>query len=174
LLYFTNVIFSPIPARFPIYVDTVVRRWQAYTGEKARLLSGGNAFNEIEGTCSNNVVTFFEPLRRPLCLSRIQLLIGVDRDAPAGERIFVPARLDDNPHINRNDYNEMVARLPRFIAWTASRVRDLIEYRTGVRYHEDHVWRILRKLDWTCQRPTGKALERDELPALEKVPLAPD
>ena len=46
--------------------------------------------------------------------------------------------------------------------WTAGRVRDLIEYRTGVRYHEDHVWRILRKLDWTCQRPTGRALERDE------------
>jgi transposase len=46
--------------------------------------------------------------------------------------------------------------------WTASRVRDLIEYRSGVRYHEDHVWRILRKLNWTCQRPTGKALERDE------------
>jgi transposase len=46
--------------------------------------------------------------------------------------------------------------------WTAGRVRDLIEYRTGVRYHEDHVWRILRKLGWTCQRPTGKALERDE------------
>jgi transposase len=46
--------------------------------------------------------------------------------------------------------------------WTASRVRDLIEHRTGVRYHEDHVWRILRKLNWTCQRPTGKALERDE------------
>lgn len=46
--------------------------------------------------------------------------------------------------------------------WSASRVRDLIEYRTGVRYHEDHVWRILRKLGWTCQRPTGRALERDE------------
>ena len=46
--------------------------------------------------------------------------------------------------------------------WTAGRVRDLIEYRTGVRYHEDHVWRILRKLNWTCQRLTGRALERDE------------
>ena len=29
--------------------------------------------------------------------------------------------------------------------WTASRVRDLIEYRSRVRYHEDHVWRILRQ-----------------------------
>jgi transposase len=46
--------------------------------------------------------------------------------------------------------------------WTARRVRDLIEDRTGVRYHEDHVWRILRKLNWTCQRPSGRALERDE------------
>jgi transposase len=46
--------------------------------------------------------------------------------------------------------------------WTAIRVRNLIVERTGVRYHEDHVWRILRKLGWSCQRPTGKALERDE------------
>lgn len=46
--------------------------------------------------------------------------------------------------------------------WTASRVRDLIEYRSGVRYHEAHVWRILRRLNWSCQRPSGRALERDE------------
>jgi transposase len=46
--------------------------------------------------------------------------------------------------------------------WTARRVRDLIEYRTGVRYHEDHVWRILHQLGWSCQRPVGRALERDE------------
>jgi transposase len=46
--------------------------------------------------------------------------------------------------------------------WTAGRVRALIEYATGVRYHEAHVWRILRKLNWSCQRPTAKALERDE------------
>lgn len=46
--------------------------------------------------------------------------------------------------------------------WTAARVRELIKQRTGVRYHEDHVWRILRKLNWSCQRPVGRALERDE------------
>ena len=46
--------------------------------------------------------------------------------------------------------------------WTAGRVRNLIADRTGVRYHEDHVWRILRKLNWSCQRPSGRALERDE------------
>lgn len=46
--------------------------------------------------------------------------------------------------------------------WTAGRVRGLIEAQTGVRYHEAHVWRILRKLGWSCQRPSGRALERDE------------
>jgi transposase len=46
--------------------------------------------------------------------------------------------------------------------WTAGRVRALIESECGVRYHEAHVWRILRKLNWSCQRPTGRALERDE------------
>ena len=46
--------------------------------------------------------------------------------------------------------------------WTASRVRQLIEDQCGVRYHEAHVWRILRRLGWSCQRPSGRALERDE------------
>ena len=46
--------------------------------------------------------------------------------------------------------------------WTASRVRELIEERCGVRYHPAHVWRILRQLGWSCQRPSGRALERDE------------
>jgi transposase len=46
--------------------------------------------------------------------------------------------------------------------WTTSRVRALIEELCGVRYHEAHVWRILRRLGWSCQRPTGRALERNE------------
>lgn len=46
--------------------------------------------------------------------------------------------------------------------WTAGRVRELIEQQCGVRYHEAHVWRILRQLGWSGQRPTGRALERDE------------
>ena len=46
--------------------------------------------------------------------------------------------------------------------WTASRVRELIADQCGVRYHAAHVWRILRQLGWSCQRPTGRALERDE------------
>ncbi len=32
----------------PLYVDTIVRRWQAYTGEQARLASSGRSFDELE------------------------------------------------------------------------------------------------------------------------------
>jgi transposase len=46
--------------------------------------------------------------------------------------------------------------------WTANRVAHLIEQECGVRYHPGHVWRILRQLGWSCQRPVGRALERDE------------
>jgi len=46
--------------------------------------------------------------------------------------------------------------------WTAWRVAHLIEQECGVKYHPVPAWRILRKLGWSCQRPAGRALERDE------------
>ncbi len=64
--------------------------------------------------------------------------------------------------------------------WTLPRVAALIEERFAVAYHPGHVWKVLRALGWSCQRPTGKALERDEAairrwkrarwPALKKTP----
>lgn len=46
--------------------------------------------------------------------------------------------------------------------WTLGRVRQLVEQQYGVRYNPSQVWRILRQLNWSCQRPAGRALERDE------------
>ena len=46
--------------------------------------------------------------------------------------------------------------------WTAWRVAVLIEETCGVTYHPGHVWRLLKQLGWSCQRPTGRAVERDE------------
>ena len=46
--------------------------------------------------------------------------------------------------------------------WTLARVRKLIQQQYGVQYNPSQVWRILRKLNWSCQRPSGRALERDE------------
>jgi transposase len=47
--------------------------------------------------------------------------------------------------------------------WTYQRVAELIKQEFQVRYHAGHVWRILRQLGWSPQRPTGRALERDEV-----------
>ena len=45
---------------------------------------------------------------------------------------------------------------------SSARVAHLIEKECGVPYHPGHALRILRQLGWSCQRPTGRALERDE------------
>jgi len=64
--------------------------------------------------------------------------------------------------------------------WTIGRVAALIKEQTGFKYHPGHVWKILRGLGWSSQRPVGRALERDEAaiqhwkkkrwPALKKKP----
>lgn len=46
--------------------------------------------------------------------------------------------------------------------WTSERVADLIEREFKVHYHPGHVWKILVSLGWSCQRPVGRALERNE------------
>ena len=46
--------------------------------------------------------------------------------------------------------------------WTLPRVGKLIEQRFGHVYSESQVWRILVALGFSCQRPSGRALERDE------------
>lgn len=65
--------------------------------------------------------------------------------------------------------------------WTLPRVARLIRRLTGVRYHEGHVWKILRGvLGFSLQRPIRRASQRDEaaiaqwreqrLPAIKKKP----
>jgi transposase len=46
--------------------------------------------------------------------------------------------------------------------WTLARVAEVIEAETGVRYHAGHVWKVLRKMGWTRQRPARRAAERDD------------
>lgn len=51
--------------------------------------------------------------------------------------------------------------------WTLPRVARLVETQFGVRYSEPHVWRLLRQLGFTPQRPSKRALERNE-PAISE------
>ncbi len=46
--------------------------------------------------------------------------------------------------------------------WTLPRIAQVIERLTGVEHHPGHVWRVLRGLGWSLQRPARRARERDE------------
>lgn len=64
--------------------------------------------------------------------------------------------------------------------WTLPRVATLIERQSDVRLHPGHVWRLLGQMGWSLQRPSGRAVQRDEVaiarwkkhtwPALKKSP----
>lgn len=46
--------------------------------------------------------------------------------------------------------------------WTCSRVAQVIAKQFRVDYHPSHVWKLLRALGWTCQKPEQTAREQDE------------
>jgi transposase len=46
--------------------------------------------------------------------------------------------------------------------WTLARVAEVIEQTTGVKYHPGHVWKVLRRMGWSRQRPARQAAERDD------------
>ncbi len=66
------------------------------------------------------------------------------------------------------------ARLPRLLLrgaaawgfetdlWTTSRIARVIRRTFGVRLHRAHVGRVLSALNWSCQKPERRAVERDE------------
>ena len=64
--------------------------------------------------------------------------------------------------------------------WTTLRIAEVIEREFGVRYHRNHVGKLLHQLRWSAQKPEGRALERDEQaiavwksevwPAVKKTP----
>ena len=46
--------------------------------------------------------------------------------------------------------------------WTTQRIADLVYKRFKVRYHRDHVGRLLHQLGWSHQKPERRAAERNE------------
>ena len=79
-------------------------------------------------------------------------------------------RAGRKPHLRPEDLRRIERGLKRgpealgygTSLWTCWRVAHLIEHECGVKYHPSQAWRILRQLGWSCQRPTGRALERNE------------
>jgi transposase len=74
------------------------------------------------------------------------------------------------PRLNRAQKKQLVRILLRgpldagyrTDLWTCERVAEDVERKLGVSYLPCHVWKILRSLNWTCQRPEQRARERDE------------
>jgi transposase len=76
-----------------------------------------------------------------------------------------PPRLDARQHrrLERLLLQGAKAHGWRTELWTAERVAVLIERHFGVRFHPEHVRKILKhQLGWTSQKPQRKAKERDE------------
>lgn len=79
-------------------------------------------------------------------------------------------RAGRKPLLDEKQREQLVARLregPEKLGyqtplWTCHRVGHLIEEEFGVSYHAGHVWKLLRELNWSPQRPVGRALERDQ------------
>lgn len=46
--------------------------------------------------------------------------------------------------------------------WTLPRIAELIARKFGVHYDQSGVWRLLRRLGWSCQKPQRRARERDQ------------
>jgi transposase len=68
--------------------------------------------------------------------------------------------------------------------WTATRVATVIRREFGVRYHPNHVGKLLRAAGWSVQKPIERASQRDEAaieawrterwPALKRGPTRRD
>lgn len=66
--------------------------------------------------------------------------------------------------------------------WTTTRIAEVIERKFHVKFHRAHVGRLLAGLNWSCQKPERRALERDpeaiakwkryRWPAIKKKPSA--
>ena len=46
--------------------------------------------------------------------------------------------------------------------WTTQRIAELIERCLGVRYHRNHVGKLLHQLGWSHQKPERRAVDRNE------------
>ena len=100
----------------------------------------------------------------------------VSRWAKRGQRrrvrkaLRAAGRAGRKPLLDEKQRQRLVARLlegPEKLGyetplWTCERVAHLIEQEFGVHYHAGHVWKLLRQLNWSPQRPAGRALERNE------------
>jgi transposase len=81
-----------------------------------------------------------------------------------GEKALTAAgRAGRKPLLDGKQHERLIARLlegPEKLGyetplWTCDRVGHLVQDEFGIRYHSGHLWKILRQLNWSPQRPAG-------------------
>jgi len=90
--------------------------------------------------------------------------------AVKGEKGLARVATGRKPRLNRMQLAQLAEHLQNgpqahgyaTALWTTERIARLIKRQFGVRYHRDHVGRVLGQMGWSCQRPTGRARERKE------------
>jgi transposase len=75
-----------------------------------------------------------------------------------------PSRLDKKQHTKLETILMGGAQKAGFPTdlWTCPRIAHVIRHQFGIRYHVDHVIRLMRSLGWSPQKPESRAIERDE------------
>src|SRR5271155_3211393 len=90
--------------------------------------------------------------------------------AAQGEKGLVRVPTGRKPRLNSVQLGQLADHLQKgpqahgyaTALWTTERIAKLIYRQFGVRYHRDHVGRLLGHMGWSCQRPAGRARERKE------------
>lgn len=118
-------------------------------------------------------------LRRGYAQAEVARMCGVSRQAVSewaqalnagGRSALRTKRLGRPPSLGTRERDELVRLLKAGALaqgfatelWTLNRVGELIARRFHVRYSHTQVWRLLGGLGFSVQRPTKKAIERDE------------
>ena len=102
--------------------------------------------------------------------SSVYTWVKLARQAP--EKLAAKPHTGPKPRLSAEQLRELEALLLqgakahgfRTELWTAARAAELIERHFRVRFHPEHVRKVLkRRLKWTSQKPQKKAKERDEV-----------
>jgi transposase len=141
------------------------------------------AIEMLEGGMSRSAIA------RKLGCSPSSIHLWSEMHRKKGAEGLNPKQVPGRPHrLNagqRKKLGRLLAQGPLALGystdlWTTRRATEVIRKHLGVSYHPNHLWRLLRGLGWSCQKPETKARERDEKkirewkqgvwPALKKSP----
>jgi transposase len=102
--------------------------------------------------------------------SSVYTWVKLAREAP--EKLAAKPHAGPKPRLSPEQLKELEGLLLegakahgwRIELWTAARAAELIERHFQIRFHPEHVRKLLkRRLRWTSQKPQRKAKERDEV-----------